>query len=68
MPHTLLIPNETRTRLVGYLGSLQNGSALAGIRLQAKLAGTQVEARTEAKLHNALLNTKVPQIFAERLP
>jgi hypothetical protein len=65
MPHTLIIPAETRSRLTGYLASLRAGSATAGGRLHERLAGTRLADLTEPEFLNALLNTKIPQIFAE---
>ena len=62
---TLLVPDETRLRLENYLASLQSGSADPGKRLVVRLAGADLETLTEADLLEALLNTKVPQIFAE---
>jgi hypothetical protein len=65
MPHTLLIPDETRTRLAEYLASLRAGKALAGKRLRDNLAGSELATLTDAGFLDALLNTKPPQIFAE---
>ena len=65
MAHTLIIPNETRTRLVEYLASLQAGCAFAGKRLRDHLADMELATLTDAAFLDALLNTKPPQIFAE---
>jgi hypothetical protein len=65
MTHTLIIPDETRRRLVEYLASLQAGRASAGKRLGDNLAGIELAALTEAGILDALLNTKPPLIFAE---
>jgi hypothetical protein len=65
MPHSLLIPDATRARLAEYLVSLQSHDAHAGGYLAAALAGHELAAITEAELLDALLNTKLPQIFAE---
>lgn len=65
MPHTLLIPDVTRIRLAHYLASLQSGAACAGGRLAAALAGLDLTTLTAAQFLDVLLNTKVPQIFAE---
>lgn len=65
MPHTLLLPDETRTRLVEYLAALRAGKVFAGKRLRGNLAGLELAALTEAGFLDALLNTKPPQIFAE---
>ena len=65
MCHTLIIPAETRTRLVEYLASLQAGRAFAGKRLKDNLAGLELAKLTEGGFLDALLNTKVSQIFAE---
>lgn len=65
MPHTLLIPAETRIRLMKYLASLQAGRASAGKRLSSNLAGLGLATLTDAGFLDALLNTKPPLIFAE---
>jgi hypothetical protein len=65
MPHTLLLPDETRARLLEYLAFLRTGKAFAGNRLRDKLAGIELTTLTEAGLLDALVNTKPPQIFAE---
>lgn len=65
MPHTLLIPDETRTRSLEYLASLQASSASRGKRLRDDMTGIELATLTEAGLLDALLNTKPPQIFAE---
>ena len=65
MRHALLIPDETRVRLMEYLASLQAGSASAGKRLKDNLAGIELATLTDAGFLDALLNTKPPQIFAE---
>lgn len=65
MRHTILVPDETRARLAGYLASLRSGAAHAGERLNQFLSGADTAALTEAALLDALINTKVPQIFAE---
>jgi hypothetical protein len=63
--HTLLIPDETRTRLAEYLVALQSGRVSAGERLKDNLADIELATLTDADLIDALLNTKPPQIFAE---
>jgi len=65
MPHEILIPDDTRTRLTEYLMSLKADRALAGKRLRDKLAGIDLLAISKTDFLNALINTKVPQIFAE---
>jgi hypothetical protein len=65
MPHILLLPDETRGRLAGYLASLRAGKALAGQRLGDILAGRDLAALTVGGFLDALLDTKPPQIFAE---
>jgi len=65
VPHTLIIPDETRSRLVKYLALLQAGSTSAGKRLRDNLAGIELAILTEAGFLDALLNTKPPLIFAE---
>ncbi len=65
MAHTLLIPDETRARFAGYLAALQVGEETPGQRLADALAGRYLMNLIEAELQDALLNTKVPQIFAE---
>jgi ABC-type molybdate transport system ATPase subunit len=63
--HTLLIPDETRTRLAEYLVALQSGRVSAGERLKDNLADIELATLTDADLIDALLNTKPPQIFAQ---
>jgi hypothetical protein len=65
MPHTILVPDDTRTRLAEYLASLQSGGMPAGGRLKSALVGLDLAALTAARFLDVLLNTKVPQIFAE---
>jgi hypothetical protein len=65
MPHTLIIPDETRTRLAEYLAALRDGGASAGKHLRDYLACVELATLTDAAFLDALLNTKPPQIFAE---
>lgn len=65
MLHTLLIPDETRTKLAEYLAALRMGSACAGKRLGNSLGGLELPTLTDADFLDALLNSKVPKIFAE---
>lgn len=65
MPYTLIIPNETRTRIIAYQAALRTGDASAGKRLRDNLAGIDLSSLNETGFLNALLNTKLPQIFAE---
>lgn len=65
MAHTLLIPDETRSRLADYLASLRTGAEVAGKYLGDNLAGIGLKTLTDAAFLDALLNTKPPQIFAE---
>lgn len=65
MRHAILVPDDTRTRAAGYLAALRGGSAAAGQRLQDGLNGRSLQVLTEAAFLDALINTKVPQIFAE---
>jgi hypothetical protein len=65
MPHTLLIPDESHTKLEDYLESLRKGRGCAGKRLKDNLAGTELATLTKAEFLGALINTKSPQIFAE---
>jgi len=65
MPHTILVPDDTRSRLSQYLDSLRTGTASAGKRLEHSLAGRNLVTLTKEQFLDALINTKVPQIFAE---
>jgi hypothetical protein len=65
MPHTILVPDDTRTRVAEYLASLQSGGMHAGGRLISALAELDLTTLTAARFLDVLLNTKVPQIFAE---
>jgi hypothetical protein len=62
---TLLAPDKTRARLADYLTSMRAGAAIPGGRFASQLAGADLATLTEAALLNHLLNTKLPQIFAE---
>lgn len=65
MPHTLLLPAETRARLVDYLASLRADIAFAGKRLRDNMPRIELATLTDSKFLDVLLNTKSPQIFAE---
>jgi hypothetical protein len=65
MRHTILVPEETRARAADYLESLRSGQTVAGNHLQESLRGMGLETLTAAAFLDALINTKVPQIFAE---
>ena len=66
MRHTILVPEETRARVSDYLDSLRSGQAVAGNRMLESLRGMDLDAlTTTAAFFDALINTKVPQIFAE---
>ncbi len=49
MPHTLLIPDESHTKLADYLESLRKGRGFAGKRLKDNLAGIELRPLTEAE-------------------
>ena len=65
MAHTILVPTETRTRIADYLECLRCAETVAGNQLQESLRGMDLEKLTAADFLDALINTKVPQIFAE---
>lgn len=65
MAHTTLLPEETRTRLESLLASLRRGEVRMGERLASALTGADMAALTADGLLSALLNTKIPRIFAE---
>ena len=65
MRHTILVPEETRTRAADYLASLRSGQSVAGNHLQECLSGMDIATLTTTAFLDALINTKVPQIFAE---
>ena len=65
MHHTILVPDDTRSRLAGYLAKLQSGKKSAGRHLADALASLDLNKLTEAEFQDAFINTKVPQIFAE---
>lgn len=65
MTHTLLLPAETRARLVDYLASLRADIAFSGKRLRDNLPRIELATLTDSKFLDVLLNTKSPQIFAE---
>ncbi len=65
MPHTILIPEETRLRAAGYLLALRSAKSQAGKILAAGLSKSDPETLTDASFLERLINTKIPQIFAE---
>jgi len=65
MPHTILIPEETRVRAADYLRALRTGDARPGKYLAAALSGGNPSTLTDAAFLDVLINTKIPQIFAE---
>ena len=65
MRHIILIPEETRSRARQYLASIRCGQAEAGGYFKKRLIGRDVMTLEEAAFLDELLNTKVPQIFAE---
>lgn len=65
MRHTILVPEETRTSVADYLDALRSGQAVAGCRLQDSLQRIDFGKVTAAAFLDALINTKMPQIFAE---
>jgi hypothetical protein len=56
--HSILIPDETRTRLAEYEAAVGSGQLQPGARLASAL-------ETEGDFTTALLRSKLPQIFAE---
>ena len=65
MRHTILIPDQTRARAADYLDGLRSGKALPGSHFGASLSGTDFMTLSVDSLLDALINTKIPQIFAE---
>ncbi|RPJ34972.1 MAG: hypothetical protein EHM17_04385 [Verrucomicrobiaceae bacterium] len=65
MPHTILVPDQTRARLAGYMESLQTGVAQPGRRLASEMRKIDPTRSGVEPFLDALLNTKLPQIFAE---
>ena len=61
MKHTILVPRETRDRAARYFQRLRANPAAAGARFREVLAA----GGSDDELLGALLNTKVPVIFAE---
>ena len=65
MRHTNLIPDQTRSRAAEYLGDLRSGKSQVGKRLGTSLAGTDLVTPSVESFLDLLINTKIPQIFAE---
>ena len=65
MRHTILIPDQTRSRAAVYLGDLRSGKSQAGKRLGTRLVGTDLVTLSVESFFDELINTKIPQIFAE---
>lgn len=65
MPSTLIVPAETRERLALLAAELRNGQARPGERPVAALGSTDLRELKPDQLLAALLDTKLPCIFAE---
>jgi hypothetical protein len=65
MPHRILIPEETRARATDYLLTLRTGDTRPGKYLATALGKGDLSTLTDATFLDALINTKIPQIFAE---
>jgi len=65
MPHTILIPEEIRARATDYLLTLRTGDTRPGKYLATALGKGDLSTLTDATFLDALINTKIPQIFAE---
>ena len=65
MSHTILVPKDTRRRASEYLTSLRNEKGKAGCLLRECLRGVDLASLTVSSFLDLLINTKVPQIFAE---
>lgn len=63
--YSIIIPEDTVARAVDYLQALRVGRAQPGARLHERLPGANLRAMTEQDLLGELLDTKLPQIFAE---
>ena len=63
MPHTILVPEETRVRAADYLLALRPSDVRPGKYLASSIV--DFAAVTDAAFLDALINTKIPQIFAE---
>lgn len=63
--YSILIPEETVTRAADYLQALRDGRAQAGAYLHQRLQSVDLGALTALDLLGELLDTKLPQIFAE---
>lgn len=63
--YSILIPEETLPRLADYLRLLQTGDTQAGDRLHNRLLVVDQKSMTDLDLLGELLETKLPQIFAE---
>jgi hypothetical protein len=64
--YSIIIPEDTVARAVDYLQALQGGRTAPGALLHDRLQGAHLRAMTELDLLGRLLDTKLPQIFAER--
>jgi len=65
MAHAILTPVETRIRAAGYLSALVRGASTPGKHLSKEIGDADYSELDEPGFLNALLNTKIPQIFAE---
>lgn len=65
MPRTVLLPEETRSRLSAYRSTLLSGEAMPGKHLAVALERLDLALLKDDGFLDALLNTKIPQIFAE---
>jgi len=62
--YNILINNETYEKTVSYLGNLKTGSS-TGKYFQKKLRNVDILQMTPVKFFELLIETKIPQIFAE---
>ena len=63
--YSILVPDETLSRLGDYLQAVQAGRAQAGVHLRDRLRSIDLESMTDHDFLGELLETKLPQIFAE---
>jgi hypothetical protein len=63
--YSILIPQETEVGVSNYLESLRAGKTQVGARLQKRLQGADLQTMTPRVFLGELLDTKLPQIFAE---
>jgi hypothetical protein len=63
--YSIIIPEETMARVATYFSAVQSGQLQAGQKLKSRLKHMDLRTLRDFDFFGELLDTKVPQIFAE---